>query len=122
MTEKSDGNIVYVSISKNNFGQRFKAMRMATAKKLVPVYPNIAADFAEVTRIVNDKEARDKERLDQLRKASEVWVIGEINKEMMEDIDLAKRMNKKVKYFEPTPADADLKEVDSSQAKKARFL
>ncbi|MCX6817816.1 MAG: hypothetical protein NTU57_03085 [Candidatus Aenigmarchaeota archaeon] len=115
-------NIVYISISKNDFGQRFKAMRMATVMKLIPVYPNVAADFAQVTRITNDKEARDKERLGQIKKASEVWVIGEMNREMLEDVDLARRMNKKVKYFEPTAKDAELKEIDASQAKKARFM
>jgi hypothetical protein len=122
MPEKSD-NIVYISVSKSNYGQRFKAMRMASSRKLIPVYPNIVADFAQFNpNKERDKDARDKERWVQIKKASEVWVIGEINREMTEDIDLAKRLAKKIHYFETTPSDADLKEIDAANAKKGRLL
>ena len=110
--------VVYISISKKNFGQRFKAVKMATERKMVPVYPGIVADLAQVDAA--NGEARDRERLEQIKKASEIWVVGEISREMAEDIELAKRLAKKVRYFEPAQAGADLRETNA--ATKERFF
>lgn len=123
MAEISEGksNVVYISFSKKNLGHRFKAMRMATERRMIPVYPGIVSDLAQVNT-AKDKEARDKERWEQIKKSSEVWIVGEISREMTEDIDLAKRLAKKIRYFETTQADADLKEIDAASAKKERFF
>jgi hypothetical protein len=123
MTEATEGksSVVYISISRKNFGQRFKAMKMATERKMVPVYPGIVSDLAQI-RAAEDRESRDRERLGQIKKASEVWVVGEISREMTEDIELAKRLAKKIRYFEPAQAGADLRETDAADAKKERFF
>jgi hypothetical protein len=115
------GRVVYISFSKKNPGQRFKAMRLATERKMLPVYPGIVSDLAQVDA-AKDKEARDKERWEQIKKSSEIWVVGEISREMAEDIELAKRLAKRIRYFEPAQADADLKEIDAASAKKERFF
>ena len=94
--------IVYMSISQKNFGHRFRASSMAKDLGLLPVYPNIVSDLTKAVKPAAETSgpSRDAERLDQIRKASEVWVIGGIEGEMKEDVELAKRFGKRIRYFE----------------------
>jgi hypothetical protein len=109
---------VYISVSKKNFGMRFKAVRMASERRMLAVYPGIVADLAQVKTDPNDRDARDRERLEQIKKSSEVWVVGEIGREMEEDISLAKRLGRKVRYFKLAQAGMDLKETGAPESKK----
>jgi len=106
--------MVYISVSRENFGHRFKAASMAKDRGFLPVYPNIVADLTKTVKASAEATgpSRDEERLDQIRKAAEIWVIGEIaGDEMKEDIDLAKRFGRKIRYFHPTSQGGELLEV-----------
>jgi hypothetical protein len=106
--------IVYISISQKNFGHRFRASSMAKDLGFLPVYPNIVSDLTKAVEAVAETSgpSRDAERLDQIRKASEVWVIGVAEGEMKEDVELAKRFGKRLRYFEVEEQSNGLIEVE----------
>jgi hypothetical protein len=106
--------IVYISISQKNFGHRFKATGIAKDLGFLPVYPNIVSDLTKAVKTVAEASgpSRDAERLDQIRKASEVWVVGGVEGEMKEDIELAKRFGKRIRYFEVDKTGNALKEAE----------
>jgi len=109
---------VYISFSKKNSHLRFKAASIAKERGFLPLYPNIVADLTRT--ILSDEKRKvsdENERFNQIRKSSEVWVIGSIEDDIKEDVELAKRLGKKIKYFEVERDGINIKEVERKQGK-----
>ncbi|MEM5871627.1 MAG: hypothetical protein QW051_02010 [Candidatus Aenigmatarchaeota archaeon] len=93
--------IVYLCFSEKNSNLRFKAMSLAKERGFTPIYPNIVVDLTKTLGAAKEMEGSSKEdeKFSQIKKASEIWVLGEVEGEMKDDISLGKRLGKKIRYF-----------------------
>ena len=87
---------VFILFNDLNSRYRFRAAKFVQGSGYVPVYPAIVGDFFEV----NQKKFRGVDEKDQMiRKADEMWVFGAVNSSMQDQIELALRLKKKLRFF-----------------------
>ena len=87
---------VFILFNDLNSRYRFRATKFVQGSGYIPVYPAIVGDFFEV----NQKKPRGVDEKDRMiRKSDEMWVFGAVNSSMQDQIDLARRLRKKLRFF-----------------------
>jgi len=107
--------LVYLAYSKKNFYWRQHLSKITLQMGYVPLNPFMISDY-----FLLDSVPRDKVRLannNLIMKADEIWVIGDISDGMAVEIKLAKKLNKKLRYFSTDGLPKRLKEVKKENLK-----
>lgn len=91
---------VYLLYNTSNSKFRFRAARFIQDLGFVPVYSTIMTDFFGMKQ--DPRKAKDS-RSSLIRKCEHVWVFGEINATMWDQINYAKSINKQIKYYDILP-------------------
>ena len=106
---------VYVLFAKTNSAHRTKISKFVLDSGSIPSYPAIVSDF--YSEIPSPAAGTERDRRDSIiRRADEVWVFGEISTELDDEVRLAKRLGKPVKYFDGAPNN-----IAEIQESKVRF-
>ena len=97
---------VYILFNEMNSRYRFRAAKFVIQSGFVPTYPTIVGDFFE------DIATRRQDKDSLIRNCNEVWVFGEVSSGMSDQINVAKHLGKRVKFYSVagdqfTESDAD---------------
>ncbi len=92
-----DMPLVYAIASKNNFYYRLHINKFVLDKNHVPINPFMIFDYFIMDSLKRD--AVNIVRNSLIKKCNEVWIFGEADG-LLEDIKLAKKLNKPVVYFD----------------------
>ncbi len=93
---------VYILFAKTNSAHRTKISKFVLDSGSIPSYPAIVTDF--YSQVPSPAEGTERDRRDSIiRRADEVWVFGEISSDVDNEVRLAKRLGKPLKYFDGMP-------------------
>lgn len=95
-TEKKK-SAVYILLNDMNAQYRFRATKFVLENSCIPMYPSIAKDFFDVKEEKGSRGTDEKSNL--IRKCDQIWVFGDVNASMHDQIVLAKHLRKKVRKF-----------------------
>ena len=87
---------VYIMFSDMNARYRFRATKFVLEKGFTPLYPSMERDFFDVQ---GDSRTGTDEKSSVLKKCEQIWVFGEANASMWDQINTAKKLRKKIRYF-----------------------
>lgn len=90
--------LVYTAMSNKNFYWRHHIQKFVLDSGMVPVSPFMLFDYYLVHTV--PKQAVREAMNNLLARCDEVWVFGQISLGVKVQIGIAKRMSKKIRYFD----------------------
>ena len=90
--------LIFTAMSKKNFFQKWRVVKFVLNKEMVPLNPFMLFDYFMADSVNHDlvREANHK----TIEKCDELWVFGEIADGVQREIEIAKRLNKTIRYFD----------------------
>jgi hypothetical protein len=103
----------YLCVSTVNSHHRIHIAKFIMESGYIPVYPEMVKDFYSV----EDKNRMPLEEVkdSSMKSCDEFWVFGDVSRRMKEDINLALRLRKMVRYFDISGAPDYIKEISREQ-------
>jgi len=105
--------LIFTAMSKKNFFQKWRIVKFVLEKELVPLNPFMLYDYFLVDAVNHDLVRNANNTI--VEKADEVWAFGEIADGVEEEIELAKSLNKPIKYFDISKLPEEIKEVSENK-------
>jgi hypothetical protein len=107
--------VVFTSFSSKNFFWRMYISKFVLDKGFAPVNPFMnfeyflfdGADYNHIIKATNNI----------IKKCDEVWVFGNISDGVYYEIKLARKLGKKIKYFNMTGMPFQVNEIEESEIK-----
>jgi len=96
--EEKNMELIYPAYSKHNFYFRAHISRFILDKGCVPLNPFMLFDYF-LTDVI-DRDIIRNANNNVVRKADKLWVFGQIADGVLNEIRIAKKLNKPIKYFE----------------------
>lgn len=90
--------LIYTAMSKKNFFQKWRVVKFVLEKGLIPLNPFMLYDYFLVDSIDHNLVRSANHRI--IEKSDELWVFGEIADGVKREIEIAKKLNKPIKYFD----------------------
>jgi len=90
--------LVYTAFSKRNFYQRMSISKFVLGKGAVPINPFTLFDYF-LHGLVNEDLIR-KANASLVKRCDETWVFGEASNGVLKEIKLAKKLKKRIRYFD----------------------
>jgi len=110
-----DMKLIYPAFSKHNFYFREHISKYILEQRGVPLNPFMIFQYFMLDSV--DREViRDANRSIITKVAEEVWVFGQIADGVLEEIRLAKRLKKPLRYFEIVGS-REIKEISRGDVK-----
>lgn len=107
--------LVYTAISKHFFYFRMHITKFVLQKGCTPLNPYMIHEYFLLDAVERDTIRNSNNNL--VGRADEIWVFGPVADGVLEEIRLAKRLNKPIKYF----AIADSKEIEEISKNEVEF-
>ena len=108
--------VIFTALSKKNFFQRTRISKFVLEKALIPLNPFMLFDYYLGDGVDHDLVRQANNKL--VEKSDEIWVFGEISDGVEREIDIAKKLNKKIRYFDITKLPEEIKEITENQTIK----
>lgn len=89
---------VYTDFSKKLFYFRMQISVFVLSKEYVPLNPFMIFEYFLVDKL--DRKLFYEANASLVKRADELWVFGEISDGVFAEIEIAKKMEKTIKYFE----------------------
>jgi len=105
--------LVYTALSKKNFFQKWRIVKFILEKGLVPLNPFMLYDYFLVDSVDHDLVRNANNTI--IERCDEVWVLGEIADGVEREIEIAKRLNKPIKYFDISKLPEEIKEISEKE-------
>jgi len=118
MTNK-DMKLVYLAISKHYFYFRMHISKFVLQKGYVPLNPFMIFEYFMLDTVDRDTVRNANNTL--VKRADELWVFGPISDGVLAEIELAKQMNKPVKYFAVVNS-REIKEISKDKVESEEDL
>ncbi len=109
--ELKEKRLVYTAISKHYFYFRQHISKFVLQKDYIPLNPFMIFEYFLLDTIDRDTIRNANNNL--VRRADELWVFGPISDGVLNEIILAKELNKSIRYFEIINS-KDIKEISKS--------
>ncbi|MBU0953059.1 MAG: hypothetical protein KKA90_01405 [Nanoarchaeota archaeon] len=93
---------VYALFSRLNRKHKIHISKFVLDQGAIPSFPTIVEDFYN-TKPLTTVETIAERKDAIVRRADEVWVFGEISDDILDDVLLARRLGKKLRYFDGLP-------------------
>jgi len=105
--------IVFVAFSKRNFFWRDHIVKYVLESGKVPVCAFVMFDYFLADTLPRDVliDANN----DLIRRSDELWVFGEVSNGVKMEIDLAKSLQKPVRFFAINPNVQEIKQIKESE-------
>lgn len=107
--------LVYTAFSKKLFYFRMQISVFVLSKKYVPLNPFMIFEYFLVDKL--DRKLFYDANAQLVRRADELWVFGEISDGVLDEIQIAKKNKKPIKYFDIINS----KEIKKISQKKSKF-
>ena len=101
--------LIYIAMSKKNFFQKWRIVKFVLEKGFVPLNPFMLFDYY-VADSINHKLVTDANNT-VVERADEIWIFGEIADGVKREIEIAKKLNKPIKYFDISKIPEEVKEI-----------
>ena len=95
---KSDKPLVYTAMSKRLFYSRMFVSKYVLEQNAVPLNPFMVFDYFLLDSVDRDLVRQGNNNL--VKRSDEIWVFGSVSNGVLAEIELARKMNKPVKYFQ----------------------
>lgn len=105
--------IIYPAFSKKLFYFKAHISKFVLENDCVPLNPFMIHEYFLLDTIDRDKIRESNNTI--VKKSDELWVFGEISNGVSVEIDLAKKMNKPIRYFKVLNS-KDIKEISEKEA------
>ena len=90
--------LIFTAMSKKNFFQKWRVVKFVLEQGSVPLNPFMLYDYFLVDSVDHDLVKNANHRI--IEKSDELWVFGEIADGVKREIEIAKKLNKPIKYFD----------------------
>jgi len=90
--------LIFTAMSKKNFFQKWRVVKFVLEQGSVPLNPFMLYDYFLVDSVDHDLVRNASHRI--IEKSDELWVFGEIADGVKREIEIAKKLNKPIKYFD----------------------
>ncbi len=100
--------VVFALMDYNNVKNRVLISKFIMDNSCIPVYPNMVPDFFTTVDVRPTLKAADDHEF--IRKCDEVWVFGREDRKTKENIKIAVKFRKPVRYFEISDS-SSIKEI-----------
>ena len=104
----------YLCVSTTNSHNRVHIAKFITESGYIPVYPEMMKDFYSIED--KNKISHEEVKDNSMKNCDEFWVFGSIDVRMKEDISLALKLRKRVRYFDISRVPKSIKEITKEQA------
>jgi hypothetical protein len=105
--------LIYTAMSKKNFFQKWRVVKFVLEKVLVPLNPFMLYDYFLVDAVNHDLVRDANHKI--IDRCDELWVFGEIADGVKREIEMAKRLNKPIKYFDISKLPGGIKELSENK-------
>lgn len=116
---KEPQDIAYVAFSSKKFYLRTLISKFVLLRNYVPLNPFMSFDYFLADLVDRDKILFSNSAF--IERAKELWVFGEISDGVLAEILLAKKLGKKIRYFEIVDS-KKIKEIPKADAKFEKGL
>jgi 8-oxo-dGTP pyrophosphatase MutT (NUDIX family) len=94
---RQDKNLIYTAMSKHYFYYRMFVSKFVLERAAVPLNPFMIFDYFLLDTI--DRNVIREANNNLVKKADEIWVFGPISNGVLAEIQIAKGLNKRVRFF-----------------------
>jgi hypothetical protein len=105
--------LVYTAMSKKNFFQKWRIVKFVLERGAVPLNPFMLFDYFIADSIDHDLVREANSAI--IEKIDEIWIFGEISDGVKREIELAKKLNKSIKYFDISNLPEEIKEISENK-------
>lgn len=105
--------LIYPAFSKHLFYFRMHISKYILENNCVPLNPFMIHEYFMLDTVNRDTVRSSNNAL--VERADELWVFGKISDGVMTEIQLAKKLNKPLRYFEVV-ASKDIREISEKEA------
>jgi hypothetical protein len=105
--------LIYTAMSKKNFFQKWRVVKFVLEKGHVPLNPFMLYDYFLVDSVDHDLVRNANNAI--IGKCDEFWVFGEIADGVKKEIEISKRLNKTVRYFDISKLPEEIKEISENK-------
>jgi len=105
--------VIYTAMSKKNFFQKWRIVKFVLEKGFVPLNPFMLYDYFLADSVNHDLVKNANHEI--IEKCDELWSFGEIADGVKREIDLAKKLNKPIKYFDISNSPEEIKEISENK-------
>ncbi|MHB9019900.1 MAG: DUF7768 domain-containing protein [Minisyncoccota bacterium] len=105
--------IIYPAFSKHLFYFRMHISKFVLENNGVPLNPFMIHEYFLLDTIDRDKIRESNNKI--VEKAEELWVFGDISNGVLAEINLAKKLDKPIRYFKVIGS-KDIKEISEKEA------
>lgn len=117
MREPPKQHTIYLLMSTATSQHRVAISTFVMEQGHIPLYPSMIADYYPGLK-THQRDAGGRESDDLFRKADEIWVVGAVNQTLSDQIAVAKRLRKTVRFFDFDSRDLpdSITEIDEDDA------
>lgn len=105
--------LVYTAMSKKNFFQKWRIVKFVLEKDFIPLNPFMLFDYYIADSIDHNLVKNANNTV--VEKVDEVWVFGEVSDGVKREIEIAKNLNKPIKYFDISKLPKEIKEISENE-------
>ena len=105
--------LVYTAMSKKNFFQKWRIVKFVLEKGFIPLNPFMLFDYYMADSVDQDLVRNANNSV--VERVDEIWVFGEISDGVKREIDIAKKLNKQIKYFDISKLPKEIKEISENK-------
>ncbi len=110
-----DKKLVYPAFSKRNFFWRMHVSKFVLENNCVPVNPFMNFEYFLLDTVDRDLVRNGNNNI--VKRCDEIWVFGEISDGVLKEIELAKKLNKTIRYFDISNLPEQIKEISEKDVK-----
>jgi len=108
--------LIYTALSKKNFFQKLRISKFVLEKDFIPLNPFMLFDYYLGDGVDHDLVRKANNKL--VERSDELWVFGEISDGVDREIDIAKKLNKKIRYFDISDLPEEIREITENETIK----
>jgi len=105
--------LVFTAMSKKNFFQKWRVVKFVLEKEAAPLNPFMLFDYFLADSVDHDLVINVNDTI--IERCDEIWVFGEIADGVEREIEIAKRFNKPIKYFDISKLPEKIKEINEKE-------
>lgn len=102
--------VIFTAVPKKLFYSRMNVSDFVLREGFIPLNPFMIFDFLLFEEVNRESMRNSNDSL--IGKSDEMWVFGDIDQDIMEDIKTAEKLGKEIKFFAVN--DKDIKEIDNN--------
>lgn len=111
----TERKVVFAAMSKKNFFLREHIIRFVLENGCTPTCAFMMFSYFLLDTV--DRKALISANNDLIKRSDELWVFGEISHGVVAEIDLAKSLNRPIRYFKDGLEGGNFSEIKGSEVK-----